>query len=75
MYIPLLTKVFLVVDCTDVMAYRCKCGVLLDKPWMERAHRCMYRDMQRESRGFWKKFVIVEGILMTFIAIVYLLGV
>ncbi|MEM1960012.1 MAG: hypothetical protein QXE95_01665 [Candidatus Nitrosocaldus sp.] len=57
------------------MAYRCKCGVLLDKPWMERAHRCMYKDMKKESRGFWKKFVIVEGALMMFIAIVYLLGI
>gem|GEM_PF-2716841 len=42
---------------------------------MERAHRCMYKDMKKESRGFWKKFVIVEGALMMFIAIVYLLGI
>ncbi|MCS6767518.1 MAG: hypothetical protein RMJ59_01270 [Candidatus Nitrosocaldus sp.] len=53
------------------MAYRCRCGVLLDRPWMERAHRCTYR----ESRGFWKKFLLVECILITFVAIVYLLGI
>ncbi|MFN4336256.1 MAG: hypothetical protein ACK4FV_01565 [Candidatus Nitrosocaldus sp.] len=57
------------------MQYRCKCGVLLDKPWMERAHRCIYREMKRESRSFWKKFMIVECILITFVAIAYLLGI
>ncbi|MCS6767520.1 MAG: hypothetical protein NZ517_02130 [Candidatus Nitrosocaldus sp.] len=40
------------------MAYRCRCGVLLDRPWMERAHRCTYR----ESRGFWKKFLHIDNI-------------
>ncbi len=53
------------------MQYRCKCGIMLDKPWMERAHRCMYR----ESRDFWKKFIIVECILIAFVAIAYLLGI
>jgi hypothetical protein len=42
---------------------------------MERAHRCIYREMQRESRNFWKKFMIVECILITFVVIAYLLGI
>lgn len=57
------------------MSYRCKCGVMLDKPWMEKAHRCIYREMQRESSNFWKKFMIVECILITFVVIAYLLGI
>lgn len=52
---------------------RCKCGILLDKPWMVRAHRCPYTESAISNRRFFKWFLITEGILVTFTIITYLL--
>ncbi len=51
---------------------RCRCGVLLDKPWMVKAHRCPYTN-SKHKKEFFKWFLITEGILVTFTIIAYLL--
>ncbi len=52
---------------------RCKCGVVLDKPWMVRAHRCEYVIIREEKRRFWKRFIMVECILVAFVIVTYML--
>ncbi len=54
---------------------RCRCGVMLDKPWMVSAHRCKYTISEHERIRFWKRFIIVECILVVFTVIAYLLRV
>ncbi|GIU71219.1 MAG: hypothetical protein KatS3mg003_1269 [Candidatus Nitrosocaldaceae archaeon] len=48
--------------------YRCRCGVLLDKEWMSRSHKCQWR----EKRQFIKLFIITELILLSAVGIIWL---
>lgn len=56
---------------------RCnRCGVLLDKSWMQRAHRCYgARDFRglKIDRSFIKKFVITEMILISSVIALFML--
>jgi|GEM_PF-994492 hypothetical protein len=56
-----------------MLGMRCRCGVTLDKPWMIRAHRCEYTIIRHERMRFWKRFIIVECMLVAFTVIAYLL--
>jgi hypothetical protein len=52
---------------------KCRCGVTLDKPWMVRAHRCYYTQVMHDRKLFWKRFILVECILVAFVVIAYIL--
>ncbi|MEM2856624.1 MAG: hypothetical protein QW416_05945 [Candidatus Nitrosocaldaceae archaeon] len=48
--------------------YRCRCGVLIDKPWMIKAHSCQWK----EKKNFIKLFLLTEAVLLAATGITFL---